>query len=161
MIPIIDTLKPMGDFPAVNARDVAVGDEKTLVQALSEKAGNADVAALQSGKVDKVSGKGLSTNDYSDAEKTKVANAASNISELQSSKVDKVTGKGLSTNDYTDSDKTKLSNAVDSINSLQSNKVDKVSGKGLSANDYSDVEKQKLANAEQEIAKFNSYFRLV
>ena len=34
-----------------------------------------DITALQSGKVDKVAGKGLSTNDFTDADKTKVDNA--------------------------------------------------------------------------------------
>lgn len=60
------------------------------------------------GKVDAVSGKGLSTNDYTNADKTIVGGVTSALA----SKVDKVTGKGLSTNDYTDSDKTKVGNAV-------------------------------------------------
>ena len=50
------------------------------------------------GKVDKVNGKGLSTNDYTDADKTIVDNVTDNINR----KVDKVTGKGLSANDFTD-----------------------------------------------------------
>ncbi|MET1247661.1 hypothetical protein ABWW58_02595 [Sporolactobacillus sp. STCC-11] len=49
------------------------------------------------GKVSKVTGKGLSTNDYTDEEQLEVAKIAN--------KVDKQPGKGLSTNDYTDSDK--------------------------------------------------------
>lgn len=59
------------------------------------------ISDLESGKVDKVSGKGLSTNDYTTAEKNAVATI--------SNKVDKVSGKGLSTNDYTTADKNKLS----------------------------------------------------
>lgn len=51
-------------------------------------------------KVDKIAGKGLSTNDYTDAEKAEVAKV--------SGKVDKVSGKGLSTNDYTDADKAEV-----------------------------------------------------
>lgn len=47
-------------------------------------------------KVDKEVGKGLSSNDYTTAEKQEVAKV--------SNKVDKVVGKGLSTNDYTDDD---------------------------------------------------------
>lgn len=54
-----------------------------------------------SGKVDKVNGKQLSTNDYTAADKTAVGTI--------SNKVDKVTGKQLSTNDYTTSEKNKLS----------------------------------------------------
>lgn len=51
-------------------------------------------------KVDKVNGKGLSTNDYTDEDKTAVGTIGD--------KVDKETGKGLSTNDYTTADKDKL-----------------------------------------------------
>jgi hypothetical protein len=83
-------------------------------------------------KVDKVAGKGLSTNDYSTAEKNKLeaitgtntgdqdlsgyatttqlatkANA-SDVTTSLATKVDKVSGKGLSTNDYTTAEKTKL-----------------------------------------------------
>ena len=81
-------------------------------------------------KVDKVAGKELSSNDYTDAEKTKLsgiaANAQVNVIETVkvngtaltpsskavdidlSGKVDKVTGKGLSTNDFTDAYKNKI-----------------------------------------------------
>ena len=188
-------------------------------------------SALDS-KVDKVAGKELSTNDYTTAEKTKLAaitgsntgdqdlssyatiamvNAIDVTSSLASglaTKVDKVTGKGLSTNDYTTAEKTKLAaitgtntgdqdlssyattaqlatkanssdvttslatkanasdvttslaakanasdvatslaakaNATDVTSSLAT-KVDKVTGKGLSTNDYSTAEKDKLA----------------
>lgn len=51
-------------------------------------------------KVDKVDGKGLSTNDYTTTDKQEVAKVAN--------KVDKVTGKQLSTEDYTTAEKTKL-----------------------------------------------------
>jgi hypothetical protein len=70
-------------------------------------------------KVDKVTGKGLSTNDYSTAEKTKLAAitgtntgdqdlSAFATTTALNTKVDKVTGKSLSTNDYTTAEKTKL-----------------------------------------------------
>ena len=58
------------------------------------------------GKVDKVAGKGLSSNDYTTAEKNKLAGID------MSTKVDKETGKGLSTNDYTTAEKTKLASAL-------------------------------------------------
>lgn len=86
------------------------------------------------GKQDAETGKGLSTNDYTDAEKTKLtgisAGAQVNVIESVkvdgtaltisgkavnidlSGKVDKVTGKGLSTNDFTNAYKTKLDNAA-------------------------------------------------
>lgn len=51
-------------------------------------------------KVEKVNGKGLSTNDFTNADKQKV--------DTITNKVDKVEGKGLSTNDYTNEDKEKL-----------------------------------------------------
>ncbi len=57
-------------------------------------------------KVDKVSGKGLSTNDFTSAYKTKLDNLDTNLS----GKVDKVSGKGLSANDFTDNYKAKLDN---------------------------------------------------
>ena len=52
-------------------------------------------------KVDKVTGKGLSTNDFTDAYKSSIDTLEDNVTVLGSSKVDKVTGKGLSTNDFT------------------------------------------------------------
>ncbi len=61
--------------------------------------------ALSASKVDKVEGKALSANDYSDEEKAKNANNASAIETLTSSKVDKVEGKSLSENDYSDEEK--------------------------------------------------------
>ena len=47
-------------------------------------------------KVDKITGKGLSTNDYTDAAKAIVDGVTSALA----NKVDKIAGKGLSTNDY-------------------------------------------------------------
>lgn len=61
-------------------------------------------------KVDKVSGKQLSTNDYTTADKDKVANLPSNTNTELEKKVDKVSGKGLSANDYTTTDKDKVAN---------------------------------------------------
>ena len=52
-------------------------------------------------KVDKVTGKGLSANDFTDAYKDQVDDNAIAVTALSSNKVDKVTGKGLSTNDFT------------------------------------------------------------
>ena len=69
-----------------------------------------------SGKVDKEAGKGLSTNDYTDADKAKVASAVTDIS----GKVDKVEGKDLSTNDFTNAYKTKVDADVESVTALPS-----------------------------------------
>ena len=93
-----------------------------------------------SGKVDKVSGKGLSTNDLTNALKSNYdaaythsqsahapSNAQANI--IEDVKVNNVSLK------ITDK----------SVNIDLSGKVDKVTGKGLSTNDYTTAEKNKLA----------------
>ena len=130
-------------------------------------------------KVDKVAGKGLSTEDYTTADKSKLAGIAagankyvhpsshpmSMITGLDSAldgKVDKVNGKGLSTEDYSTAEKSKLagieaganryvhpdshpSSMITGLSSALDGKVDKVDGKGLSAEDYTTAEKTKLA----------------
>lgn len=141
-------------------------------------------------KVDKVDGKGLSTNDYTVDEKIKLTNIEDGAnktivdSELSSTsenpvqnkvvntaignKVDKVTGKGLSANDFTNDLKTKLdgiatgankttvdtalsassTNPVQNkvINTALGKKVDKVNGKQLSTEDFTTALRTKLAN---------------
>lgn len=67
-------------------------------------------------KVDKVSGKGLSTNDYDATAKGKVDNLPDNTTTALEGKVDKVSGKGLSTEDYTSADKAKLANIEENAN---------------------------------------------
>jgi hypothetical protein len=114
-------------------------------------------------KVDKVAGKDLSTEDFTTAEKTKLASLGGTL-DLSSyatitdltTKVDKVTGKELSSNDYTTLEKTKLA-AISGVNTGDQDlsafatatdlttKVDKVIGKELSSNDYTTLEKTKLA----------------
>ena len=75
------------------------------------------------GLVDAVPGKGLSSNDYTNDEKTKLEA----IPEAES-------GKGYSTNDFTDT----LKNKLEAIPAAET-------GKGYSANDYTTTEKEKLA----------------
>lgn len=62
---------------------------------------NKTIDGLLETKVDKESSKGLSTNDFTDADKTAIEKNAADIK----TKVDKESGKGLSTNDFTDADK--------------------------------------------------------
>ena len=114
-------------------------------------------------KVDKVAGKDLSTEDFTTAEKTKLASLGgtpdlssyATITDL-TTKVDKVIGKELSSNDYTTLEKNKLvaitgTNTGDqdlssyATSTDLTSKVDKVIGKVLSTNDYTTVEKTKLA----------------
>jgi hypothetical protein len=161
--------------------------------ALATKANATDVTAGLATKVDKVQGKDLSTNDFTTAEKTKLAAItgtntgdqdlsglatttalatkanATDVTAGLATKVDKVQGKELSTNDYTTAEKTKLAaitgtntgdqdlsglatitalatkaNATDVTAGLAT-KVDKVQGKELSTNDFTTAEKTKLA----------------
>lgn len=87
-------------------------------------------AALFDRKVDKISGKGLSTNDFTDGYKDGVDNNTAQISTLASTKVDKVSGKGLSTNDFTTAYKDlidALNTSVSSLNTDKANKTETVS----------------------------------
>lgn len=68
------------------------------------------VTGAMNTKVDKIEGKGLSTNDLTDALKTKLEGAASasDLTTGLNNKVSKVEGKDLSTNDFTDALKSKV-----------------------------------------------------
>lgn len=106
---------PTGDYQPATKK--YVDDNKTQIadnlttedsgKALSAKQGK----ILNNNKVDKVSGKGLSTNDFTDNYKTKLDNLDTNLN----NKVDKVSGKGLSANDFTAAYKTKLDNLDSSL----------------------------------------------
>jgi hypothetical protein len=111
----------------------------------------AETDSKVSGKVDKITGKGLSTNDYTTAEKSKLASLSNyDDTELRS----------LIGNTYTKSevdvkiDEAVTGGSVDLTNyytkaetdSKVSDKVDKVTGKGLSTNDFTTAEKSKLAS---------------
>ena len=118
----------------------------------------AELVNTVSNKVDKVTGKGLSTNDYSNEAKAEVGKVTDKVDKVAGKdlstndysneastevgkikdKVDKVTGKGLSTNDFSNEAKVEVAKVTD--------KVDKIEGKGLSTNDFSNAEKQKLAS---------------
>ena len=115
-----------------------------------------DINALKSGKVDKVAGKSLSTNDYTDTDKILVQDTAQEINALKSGKVDKVAGKSLSTNDYTDADKALVRDVTQNIDALKSGKVDKVAGKSLSTNDYTETDKTLVQDTAQEITVLKS-----
>ena len=74
------------------------------VSAIANMYTKSEVNTLLDNKVDKVSGKGLSQNDFTNDLKASYDGAVSGLS----NKVDKVTGKGLSENDYITADKNKL-----------------------------------------------------
>ena len=137
-------------------------DEFTELQKAIAKAESLVVDV--SNKVDKVDGKGLSTNDYTDGAKSfleetvpkefdridaKITEVEGNVYSNFKNKVDKVEGKGLSTNDYTDDDKAAVAKVAD--------KVDKVAGKGLSTNDYTDAEKVKVASLPYATLSLEDY----
>ena len=89
-----------------------------------------------SGKVDKVSGKGLSTNDFTNTYKSKLDSLDSNLAK----KVDKVSGKGLSTNDFTNSYKDKVDAAYDVMHKHENMDV-----LNNTEEPYTTAEKEKLA----------------
>jgi hypothetical protein len=116
-------------------------------------------------KVDKVVGKDLSSNDYTDGEKEKLGGLpdSTELDKRFVLKVDKEEGKGLSSNDYTDSEKSKLGGLPNStdldnrmnlkadkeeMNNLLADKVNKEDGKGLSSNDFTNAEKEKLTGLQ-------------
>lgn len=123
---VIDTLKPKNNnnFPVAEAVDVlyeegsTVKDKIIAINALIVAAQQliegiqTDISELQSGKVDKVSGKSLSTNDFTNAYRDKVDDTytKSETDTALAGKVDKVSGKGLSTNDFTNTYKNKVDN---------------------------------------------------
>ena len=72
------------------------------------------IKAAISAKVDAIQGKGLSTNDFTDADIEQINDNSDQIAALSRTKVDKVTGKGLSTNDFT----TTYKNLIDSTATL-------------------------------------------
>lgn len=84
-------------------------------------------------KQDKEAGKGLSTNDYTSAEKTKLSGIAANA-QVNVIETVKVNG-------------TALTPASKAVNIDLSGKVDKVAGKGLSTNDFTDAYKNKIDGA--------------
>lgn len=118
-----DTLKEMSDWIASHEESAAA-----MNSAIQQ-----NTTAI-AGKVDKVAGKGLSTNDYTTTEKNKLdgieagANKTIVDSTLDSSSTNPVQNKV--------------------IKEVLDNKVDKVSGKGLSTEDYTTAEKTKLADLE-------------
>ena len=125
-------------------------------ETLLELAGYAKTSDLDK-KVDKVSGKGLSTNDYTSTDKGKVSAIPSNPKYTDTTYS---AGSGLSLSgttfsvDSTIARKSDIPNIDTALGTIDlsnyatktelSNKVDKVSGKGLSTNDYTSTDKNKV-----------------
>ena len=172
----------------LNATGTEVKIDEAINNTSTNPVQNKVISAALDKKVNVVAGKVLSSNDYTNDEKTKLANIAEGanktivdtalsgtstnpvqnkvINTALSNKVSKEDGKGLSTNDYTTEEKTKLTGIAEganrtivddkisttSTNPIQNKiitaelnkKVNAVSGKGLSTNDYTTAEKTKL-----------------
>ena len=115
-------------------------------------------------KVDKVQGKGLSTNDFTNAYKTKLdglnnyddTTVKQDITELQTdvSALETTVGNHTKSIETNTTNITTLKGNVQTLQTNLGNKVDKVTGKGLSTNDYTTIEKNKLAGIE---ANANNY----
>ena len=97
---------------------------------------SSEMTSLLENKVDKQNNKGLSTNDYTNADKelvqtiTNKANT-NDVNDALENKVDKIPGKGLSTNDYTSIDKMMVDTIsgkanVITVNEQLANKQDKL-----------------------------------
>ena len=120
---------------SVNGTPLAITDKGVNVD-LGVYAKTADV---EGGYVAKEEGKGLSTEDYTTADKTKLGGiaAGAQVNVIEAVKVNgtalAVTGKAVN-----------VDLSAYATNDDLENKVDKVDGKGLSANDFSNVAKAKL-----------------
>ena len=104
------------------------------------------------GKVDKVEGKGLSTNDLTDELKQKIIDAGSSSF---SGAYSDLTGKPKINNVDLGANNTLVDLGIQAAGDYATNeeltnklktKVDAVPGKGLSTNDYTSAEKEKLSN---------------
>ena len=97
------------------ATDLATQISTAISNALEAYTTTADMNTELAKKVDKVSGKQLSTEDFTAAQKTKLdaLPTAENFSTELAKKVDKVSGKQLSTEDFTTAMKNKLNGLPD------------------------------------------------
>ena len=100
-----------GTIESITAQDVQTIQNGSTIEGSATKVMKAEalsylihdvIEALLAGKVDKITGKGLSTNDFTNENLTDLNSAINAITVLSTTKVDAVTGKGLSTNDFTD-----------------------------------------------------------
>jgi hypothetical protein len=134
----------------VNTSLALKANASDISTSLGLKANAADVTTSLASKVDKVTGKELSTNDYTTAEKTKLAaisgtNTGEQDLSAYATTANVTTSLALKANASDISTSLGLkANAADVTTSLAS-KVDKVTGKELSTNDYTTAEKTKLA----------------
>ena len=153
-VPVVGTYSLNKTVPA----DAVFTD--TTYENKAAASGGSDVSLVTTGekyawnnKVDKVTGKGLSTNDYTDEDKTAVGTIGD--------KVDKVNGKGLSTNDFTNAYKTK----VDNIHGLESNITSSTTIKAyveaLSKGHYTSFILYNSVPSDSPIASTNAFVEII
>jgi hypothetical protein len=117
-----------------------------VTAALNLKANAADVTTALDLKVDKVTGKALSTNDYTTAEKTKLAAiTGTNTGDQDLSALATNSALALKANTTDVNAALALKANATDVSTALDLKVDKVTGKELSTNDYTTAEKTKLA----------------
>lgn len=151
-IPDITGLAKKTDIP-----DISGKADKTDIPDISNLATKAEVSLVDAKadtnaadilkKVDKVDGKGLSTNDYTDADKEKVGKALTEHQSLGNYYTkEEVDGKVAQGGTF---DPTAYYNRHE-IDAIADGKVDKVEGKSLTSNDYTDDDKAKVLAALTE-----------
>lgn len=110
---------------------------------------------LESGKVDKVEGKGLSENDFTNAYKIKLDGIDNDIDTRVDDRITDLIGTAPANLDTLGEIATALANeesATAAIITSLAGKVDKVTGKGLSTEDFTTAEKNKLAALNNTVA---------
>lgn len=154
---IYDNTTSAASTAAADAASAAVEDVKSNIQTMVDTAVESAFPSINGttmtgdhngayyGLVDAVQGKGLSTNDYTNADKatvTRLNDPDKSLSTNDYTNADKATvtrlndpDKSLSTNDYTNEDKAVVTRLNDP-------------SKGLSSNDFTNTDKQTLENLD-------------
>lgn len=137
----LDNLPTLGTAAAKNFIATVTEDSANLITSggvyTAITALQAIIDSALANKVDKVTGKDLSTNDYTDTAKAIVDGVKSALA----NKVDKIAGKGLSANDFTDTLKNKLD---DIASGAQVNVLEAVKLNGTTLN----IDANKAVNVE-------------
>ena len=138
-------------FDGIEEDIVGIKADETAHEGDNVRHITAEERAGWNNKVDKAEGKGLSANDYTDAEKAKLAGVAPGATKTTVQAInDQVKIHTQNANGTTVTANLYNQTGVDS---KLAEKVDKVTGKGLSTNDYTTAEKEKLAGIEAEAEK--------
>lgn len=119
----------------------SIGDDADFIGTITNQLSN---------KVDKISGKGLSTEDFTTIEKSKLAGVEvfANKYEHPANHPASMIIEDSSRRFVTDLERQKIENVPIQINDILNNKVDVLPGKGLSTEDFTTTEKSKLDTVE-------------